>query len=51
MAQVQQLFAGSTTPEAVLRAGEEGKDAAKFYANLYVGLYYECGCDDDLSGS
>jgi tetratricopeptide (TPR) repeat protein len=41
MAQIQQLFAGNVTPEAVLRAGEDAGGAAKFYAHLYVGLYYE----------
>ena len=41
MAQIQQLFAGTTTPEEVLRVGEEAGDTAKFYADLYVGLYYE----------
>jgi len=41
MAQIQQLFAGAATPEEVLRAGESAGGAAKFYADLYVGLYYE----------
>jgi lipoprotein NlpI len=50
MAQVQQLFAGTITPEEVLRAGEEAGGAAKFYADLYVGLYYEAldRADDSL---
>ena len=48
MAQIQQLFAGSKTPEDVLRAGEEAGGTAKFYADLYVGLYYEArGLTDD----
>ena len=48
MAQIQQLFAGSMTPEEVLRAGEEAEGTAKFYADLYVGLYYEAlGRDDE----
>jgi lipoprotein NlpI len=41
MAQIQALFAGTATPEEVLRAGEVAGGAAKFYADLYVGLYYE----------
>jgi lipoprotein NlpI len=49
MAQIQQLFAGSKTPEDVLRAGEEAGGTAKFYANLYVGLYYEAHNQDDDS--
>ena len=41
MAQIQQLFAGEMTPEDVLQVGEESGGTAKFYADLYVGLYYE----------
>jgi tetratricopeptide (TPR) repeat protein len=41
MAQIQRMFAGDATPEDVLRAGANGGDAARFYADLYVGLYYE----------
>jgi lipoprotein NlpI len=47
MKQVLQLFAGTLKPEDVLAAPEktklEGEDLkeARFYANLYVGLYYE----------
>jgi lipoprotein NlpI len=48
MAQIQQLFAGNKTPEDVLRVGEEAGGTAKFYADLYVGLYYEArGRDAD----
>jgi lipoprotein NlpI len=48
MAQIQQLFAGTMTPEEVLRAGEEAGGTASFYADLYVGLYYEaCGRDGE----
>ncbi|MCI0331883.1 MAG: ThuA domain-containing protein [Planctomycetes bacterium] len=48
MSQIQQLFAGTMTPGEVLRAGEEAGGAAKFYADLYVGLYYEAlGRDDE----
>ncbi len=49
MAQIQQLFAGTMTPEEVLRAGEEAGGTAKFYADLYVGLYYEALDRDDES--
>jgi len=41
MAQIQKLFAGTMTPEEVLRVGEEAGGMARFYADLYVGLYYE----------
>ena len=41
MAQVQQLFAGDATPEEVLHVGEEAGGTGRFYAELYVGLYYE----------
>jgi lipoprotein NlpI len=41
MAQIQQMFAGTVTPEEVLRAGDKAGGTAKFYADLYVGLYYE----------
>jgi tetratricopeptide (TPR) repeat protein len=41
MAQVQQMFAGETAPDEVLRVGEEAAGTAQFYAELYVGLYYE----------
>jgi lipoprotein NlpI len=48
MGHIQQLFAGTKTPEDVLRAGEEVGGTAKFYADLYVGLYYEAiGRDDE----
>jgi lipoprotein NlpI len=47
MAQIQLMFAGQMKPEQVLAAAEavkaesEASKEAKFYANLYVGLYYE----------
>ena len=41
MTQIQQMFAGTLPPEKVLAAGTEAGGAAKFYADLYVGLYYE----------
>jgi lipoprotein NlpI len=48
MAQIQQMYGGTMTPDDVLRVGEEAGGAAQFYADLYVGLYYEAiGQDDD----
>jgi tetratricopeptide (TPR) repeat protein len=41
MAQIQQLFAGDATPDEVLHVGEEAGGTGQFYAELYVGLYYE----------
>jgi len=41
MAQIQQMFAGTMSPEKVLAVGTETGGTAKFYADLYVGLYYE----------
>jgi type 1 glutamine amidotransferase len=41
MAQIQELFSGSTTPDEVLRVGEEAGGSGRFYAQLYVGLFYE----------
>lgn len=41
MAQIQKMFAGKATPEEVLKAGNDAGGTAKFYADLYVGLYYE----------
>jgi tetratricopeptide (TPR) repeat protein len=41
MAQIQQLFAGNAKPKDVLNAGAEAGSTAKFYADLYVGLYYD----------
>ena len=49
MAQIQQLFAGTMTPEEVLRVGEEAGGTARFYAELYVGLYYEALDREDES--
>ena len=48
MAEIQKLFAGAAEPADVLRAAEDGGDSAKFYADLYVGLYYEAlGRDEE----
>jgi len=46
MAQVHQLFAGKATPEEVIAAAkaapaETSAGEPVFYANLYLGLYYE----------
>lgn len=47
MAEIQQLFAGKVEPIAVLEAAEAGKatnserTTRRFYANLYLGYYYE----------
>ena len=47
MAEVHQLFAGKTEPEAVLKAAEDtpasevGKRNHLCYAHLYLGLYFE----------
>ncbi len=52
MAEVQKLFAGTATVDDVLAAAgkltdstESGK-AARFYAHLYIGLYYEATGDE-----
>jgi lipoprotein NlpI len=49
MAQIQKMFAGVLKPEDVLQAGEKAGGPAKFYADLYVGLYYEALGKDDES--
>ena len=49
MMQIQQLFAGTITPEEVLRIGEKAGGTAKFYADLYVGLYHEALDRDEES--
>ena len=49
MAQIQKMFAGITTPEEVLKVVEESEGTAKFYADLYVGLYLEALDQDDES--
>ena len=47
MAEIQKLYAGKLKPEDVLAAAEKVKagtplgTSARFYANLYVGLWYE----------
>lgn len=41
MKQIQEMFAGTMTPEEVLRAGQKAGGTAKFYTDLYAGLYFE----------
>ena len=40
MREVYEMFKGTMTPEAVLTAGGQST-SARFFAELYVGLYYE----------
>lgn len=49
MAQIQKMFAGEMMPEDVLREAATATDVAKFYADLYVGLYYEALGQSDQS--
>jgi lipoprotein NlpI len=41
MAEIQQMFAGTMKPDQVMEAGKKAGPTAQFYADLYVGLYYE----------
>jgi lipoprotein NlpI len=41
MREIYEMFRGRLAPDAVLRAGRTTSDSAEFYAELYVGLYYE----------
>lgn len=45
MMTVHKLFGGKAVPEDVLAAAAGGGNRAKFYADLYVGLYYEATGD------
>jgi lipoprotein NlpI len=45
MRQVYDLFRGALTPEAVLKAAGS-QPSAQFYAQLYLGLYFEALGDD-----
>jgi lipoprotein NlpI len=45
MRQVYDLFRGTLTPEAVLKAAGS-QPSAQFYAQLYLGLYFEALGDD-----
>lgn len=54
MMQIHQLYAGKMTPDQVLAAAREGLDpdsneAARneFYANFYIGLYFEAKGEQD----
>lgn len=51
MAQVHQLFAGRATPQDVLNAAKSAPPQSAgeptFYANLYLGLYYEATGDQN----
>ena len=47
MAQIQLLFSGKVSPDDVSKAGQNSGGTAKFYADLYVGLYYEVMGDDN----
>jgi lipoprotein NlpI len=49
MTQIFDLYSGKSTPDAVF-ASATSPDAL-FYANLYVGLYYEATGNDALAGS
>jgi hypothetical protein len=49
MAEIQRMFAGTMSPEDVLRAGEAAGGQTKFYADLYAGLYYEAVGQPDKS--
>ena len=52
MAEIQKLYAGKLKPEDVLAAAEKTKadtalgKSARFYANLYVGLWYDAEGDE-----
>jgi len=42
MAEVYRMYRGELTPEEVLAAAEQaGDDRARFYAHLYIGLFFE----------
>ena len=55
MAEVYQMFAGEIEPDKVLAAAEKDADQEasriywRFYANLYVGLYYEAQGNAELA--
>lgn len=54
MMQIHKLFAGSLTAKEVLDVAESGDNPQnvarnKYYANFYLGLYYEAKGDDDKS--
>lgn len=47
MKEIHLLFAGKATPEEVIEAGELGGNNGNFYADLYVGLYFEAIGEDE----
>lgn len=48
MMEIHRLFGGSGTIDEVVRAAaENGSDGAKFYADLYLGLYHELIGDEE----
>lgn len=55
MMQIYDMFRGKLKPDDVLAAARAGEPGAKqleqslFYANLYVGLYYEAQGNDELA--
>jgi lipoprotein NlpI len=48
MREIYEMFRGTTTPEAVLKAAG-GRSQARFYAHLYIGLYSEAMGDGGLA--
>jgi len=46
MREVYEMFKGTMTPEAVLKAGSQST-SGRFFAELYVGLYYEATGNKD----
>ncbi len=48
MREVYQMFQGTLTPEKVLEAGGQG-GSSQFFAELYVGLYYDALGNDKLA--
>lgn len=49
MAEILQMFAGKLEPDDVSRLGQQAGGVARFYADLYVGLYYEAVGEEDAS--
>lgn len=49
MPEIQRMFAGEVRPEAVLQSAARAGKIAQFYADLYVGLFYEALGDHSQS--
>uniref|UniRef100_B8HRQ9 Uncharacterized protein n=1 Tax=Cyanothece sp. (strain PCC 7425 / ATCC 29141) TaxID=395961 RepID=B8HRQ9_CYAP4 len=49
MARIYRLFAGNCSPEDVLLGGQQEGSRGAFYANLYVGLFYEAAHQETLA--